>query len=174
MAGSGRKSKIAYFYDSAWAGRWRAWGVGCCYSCEPCLPAALVPSVWLSRHPSTAPLASLILPYPFRRSARCLADDYTGYYYGPDHPMKPQRMAMTHQLVLGYGLHQHLDVYVSVRVGGWVGEKVPVMGTAAAGPTWPQRLLSGGGWSTQGAVLGQPLRLCLRAAVPTAGACFAC
>ena len=39
-------------------------------------------------------------------------DDYTGYYYGPDHPMKPQRMAMTHQLVLGYGLHQHLSVYV--------------------------------------------------------------
>ncbi|KAL4451553.1 hypothetical protein ABPG75_007215 [Micractinium tetrahymenae] len=38
-------------------------------------------------------------------------NDYTGYYYGPDHPMKPQRMAMTHQLVLGYGLHQHLDVY---------------------------------------------------------------
>lgn len=30
--------------------------------------------------------------------------------------MKPQRMAMTHQLVLGYGLHKHLDVYVSCRV----------------------------------------------------------
>lgn len=40
-------------------------------------------------------------------------DDYTGYYYGPDHPMKPQRIAMTHQLILGYGLHKHLDVYVS-------------------------------------------------------------
>ena len=26
--------------------------------------------------------------------------------------MKPQRIAMTHQLVLGYGLHKHLDVYV--------------------------------------------------------------
>lgn len=40
-------------------------------------------------------------------------DDYTGYYYGPDHPMKPQRIAMTHQLVLGYGLHRHMEVYVS-------------------------------------------------------------
>ncbi len=40
-------------------------------------------------------------------------DDYTGYYYGPDHPMKPQRIAMTHQLVLGYDLHKHMDVYVS-------------------------------------------------------------
>lgn len=33
--------------------------------------------------------------------------------------MKPQRMAMTHQLVLGYGLHKHLDVYVSVDI--WMG-----------------------------------------------------
>lgn len=33
--------------------------------------------------------------------------------------MKPQRMAMTHQLVLGYGLHKHLDVYVSVLI--WLG-----------------------------------------------------
>lgn len=41
-----------------------------------------------------------------------MPDDYTGYYYGPDHPMKPQRIAMTHQLVLGYGLHRNLDVYV--------------------------------------------------------------
>lgn len=27
--------------------------------------------------------------------------------------MKPQRIAMTHQLVLGYGLQEHMDVYVS-------------------------------------------------------------
>ncbi|KAL6785681.1 HDA14 [Auxenochlorella protothecoides x Auxenochlorella symbiontica] len=37
--------------------------------------------------------------------------DYTGYYYGADHPMKPQRIAMTHHLILGYGLHEHMDVY---------------------------------------------------------------
>lgn len=27
--------------------------------------------------------------------------------------MKPHRLAMTHHLVLGYGLHKHMDVYVS-------------------------------------------------------------
>lgn len=27
--------------------------------------------------------------------------------------MKPPRIAMTHDLILGYGLHEHLDVYVS-------------------------------------------------------------
>jgi hypothetical protein len=27
--------------------------------------------------------------------------------------MKPQRLSMTHNLVLGYGLHNKLDVYVS-------------------------------------------------------------
>lgn len=40
------------------------------------------------------------------------SDEYTGYYYGADHPMKPQRIAMTHALVLGYGLDEHLDIYV--------------------------------------------------------------
>ena len=40
------------------------------------------------------------------------AADYAGFYYGADHPMKPPRIAMTHDLVLGYGLHEHLDVYV--------------------------------------------------------------
>ena len=32
-------------------------------------------------------------------------------YYGPGHPMKPLRMKMTHQLVLGYGLHKKLNIY---------------------------------------------------------------
>jgi hypothetical protein len=30
--------------------------------------------------------------------------------------MKPHRLAMTHQLVLGYELHKHMDVFVS----GWL------------------------------------------------------
>ena len=37
-------------------------------------------------------------------------------YYGADHPMKPPRIAMTHDLVLGYGLHEYLDVYVRFDV----------------------------------------------------------
>lgn len=99
MSGSGRKNRIAYFYDSAF-------GVVCkCWLSEQALPACCRPSPCLpdsaSPGPSNPP------------SNRARSDDYTGYYYGPDHPMKPQRMAMTHQLVLGYGLHQHMDVYVS-------------------------------------------------------------
>jgi acetoin utilization deacetylase AcuC-like enzyme len=27
------------------------------------------------------------------------------------HPMKPARLGLTHNLVLGYGLHRHMDVY---------------------------------------------------------------
>ena len=37
--------------------------------------------------------------------------DYAGMYYGADHPMKPPRIAMTHSLVVGYGLHEKMDVY---------------------------------------------------------------
>lgn len=42
--------------------------------------------------------------------------EYAGMYYGADHPMKPPRIAMTHDLVLGYGLHEYLDVYVRFDV----------------------------------------------------------
>jgi acetoin utilization deacetylase AcuC-like enzyme len=35
-------------------------------------------------------------------------------YYGPNHPMKPHRLSMTHSLVLGYGLHEKMEVYVSL------------------------------------------------------------
>ena len=32
-------------------------------------------------------------------------------YYGPNHPMKPHRLCMTHDLILAYDLHKHLQVY---------------------------------------------------------------
>jgi histone deacetylase 1/2 len=32
-------------------------------------------------------------------------------YYGPNHPMKPHRLCMTHHLVLAYGLHRHLQMF---------------------------------------------------------------
>mmetsp|Transcript_10284 Transcript_10284/g.17891 ORF Transcript_10284/g.17891 Transcript_10284/m.17891 type:complete len:428 (+) Transcript_10284:176-1459(+) len=41
--------------------------------------------------------------------------DFEGFYYGPNHPMKPHRMSMAHQLLLGYGLHEHMDVYKCPR-----------------------------------------------------------
>lgn len=37
--------------------------------------------------------------------------DIGSYYYGPGHPMKPQRMRMTHSLVLAYDLYKHMEVY---------------------------------------------------------------
>ena len=37
-------------------------------------------------------------------------------YYGPNHPMKPHRLSMTHSLVLGYGLHEKMEIYVSSGV----------------------------------------------------------
>ncbi|KAI5454832.1 histone deacetylase [Naganishia albida] len=33
------------------------------------------------------------------------------YHYGPLHPMKPFRLTLTNELVLGYGLHDYMSVY---------------------------------------------------------------
>ncbi len=35
------------------------------------------------------------------------------YNYGPDHPMKPKKVAMTHDIVEHSGLLQHMDIYVN-------------------------------------------------------------
>lgn len=45
-----------------------------------------------------------------------IADELAGMYYGARHPMKPQRITMTHHLVLGYRLHEHMDVYVRPHI----------------------------------------------------------
>lgn len=34
------------------------------------------------------------------------------YNYGPGHPMKPHRIRMTHSLLVNYGIHKDLQVYV--------------------------------------------------------------
>jgi hypothetical protein len=41
------------------------------------------------------------------------AGEFETFYFGQNHPMKPHRLAMTHHLVLGYGLHEKMEVYVS-------------------------------------------------------------
>lgn len=33
------------------------------------------------------------------------------FHYGPGHPMKPQRLSVTHSLVLNYGLYKKMSVY---------------------------------------------------------------
>jgi hypothetical protein len=44
--------------------------------------------------------------------------------------MKPHRLAMTHQLVLGYGLHKHMDVYVSAWHGARDAQGQDILATA--------------------------------------------
>lgn len=33
------------------------------------------------------------------------------YHYGSNHPMKPHRLSLTHNLVLEYGLHKKMQIY---------------------------------------------------------------
>lgn len=42
-----------------------------------------------------------------------IAGDVGSVYFGPNHPMKPHRLCMTHHLVLSYELHQKMEIYVS-------------------------------------------------------------
>ncbi|KAG0493024.1 hypothetical protein HPP92_006422 [Vanilla planifolia] len=37
--------------------------------------------------------------------------DVGNVYFGPNHPMKPHRLCMTHHLVLAYELHQKMEIY---------------------------------------------------------------
>ncbi|WVZ85523.1 hypothetical protein U9M48_032442 [Paspalum notatum var. saurae] len=37
--------------------------------------------------------------------------DVGNVYFGPNHPMKPHRLCMTHHLVLSYGLHKKMEIY---------------------------------------------------------------
>ncbi len=39
--------------------------------------------------------------------------DFQTFYFGQNHPMKPHRLAMTQHLVLGYGLHEYMECFVS-------------------------------------------------------------
>uniref|UniRef100_UPI00358F3471 histone deacetylase 3 isoform X3 n=1 Tax=Myxine glutinosa TaxID=7769 RepID=UPI00358F3471 len=41
--------------------------------------------------------------------------DVGNFHYGPGHPMKPHRLALTHSLVLHYGLHKKMMVYKPYR-----------------------------------------------------------
>lgn len=41
--------------------------------------------------------------------------DVGNFHYGPGHPMKPHRLAVTHSLVLNYGLHKKMQIYKPYR-----------------------------------------------------------
>lgn len=47
-----------------------------------------------------------------KRRVSYLWDPQVGnFHYGTSHPMKPHRIAVTHSLVLNYGLQKAMDVY---------------------------------------------------------------
>ena len=48
---------------------------------------------------------------PKTRVAYFYDEEIGNFYYDPGHPMKPVRVRMTHDLVLAYGLHSHLQVF---------------------------------------------------------------
>ena len=48
--------------------------------------------------------------------------DMGNYYYAPGHPMKPQRLRLTHNLLLAYKLYRYLEVYVGVELGDTIVE----------------------------------------------------
>lgn len=69
-------------------------------------------SVGLARPNTHAGRQHYLPPLPF-------SGDWGGAYYGANHPMKPHRIVMAHHLVLGYGLHKRMDVFVSLVFGWW-------------------------------------------------------
>lgn len=65
-----------------------------------------VPATAMHHHTSSA------LWFSFATDVTIYADEVSGLYYGPKHPMKPHRITMTHHLVLAYDLHNYFDMYV--------------------------------------------------------------
>lgn len=74
------KEKVAYYYDSEWD-KLRIGGE----SVFPCRAF-------------------------FKSHCLLCAEDVGSCYYGPNHPMKPHRITMTHHLVMAYGIHKKLEV----------------------------------------------------------------
>lgn len=48
---------------------------------------------------------------PTRRIAYMYSPASGNFHYGPGHPMKPHRVAVTHSIVFAYGLDKYMDVY---------------------------------------------------------------
>jgi histone deacetylase 1/2 len=47
-----------------------------------------------------------------KRKVSYLYDNEIGsFYYGNDHPMKPFRMKLAHQLIMNYGFCKQMDIY---------------------------------------------------------------
>ncbi len=77
-------------------GVWRGWA-GCWVRSVAC--------VW-GHHPGLQHRLSSIVACVFPIPA-----EVGSFYYGSGHPMKPQRLRMTHNLILNYGLYKKMEVY---------------------------------------------------------------
>lgn len=53
------------------------------------------------------------MPFSTRRNVGYFYDQNVGnFYYSQNHPMKPHRMRLTHNLLLAYGLFDKMDILV--------------------------------------------------------------
>ncbi|OWF47395.1 histone deacetylase 3-like [Mizuhopecten yessoensis] len=53
-----------------------------------------------------------------QKIAYFLDPDVGNFHYGPGHPMKPHRIALTHCLVLHYGIYKKMEIYSPSRASG--------------------------------------------------------
>eukprot|EP01012_Entosiphon_sulcatum_P022968 TRINITY_DN2794_c0_g1_i1.p1 TRINITY_DN2794_c0_g1~~TRINITY_DN2794_c0_g1_i1.p1 ORF type:complete len:488 (+),score=92.50 TRINITY_DN2794_c0_g1_i1:932-2395(+) len=86
----------------------------CCGLVQPCCSHVLIDTLPLSSTKlKTSGLRTGARPAPILAKAKVsyfYDNDVGNYYYG-GHVMKPQRIKMTHNLILAYGLYKHLDVF---------------------------------------------------------------
>ena len=54
-------------------------------------------------------------PAAKKRVAYFYDADFGSFWYGDSHPMKPQRVRMTHELIASYGLYEHMDTYAPTQ-----------------------------------------------------------
>lgn len=47
-----------------------------------------------------------------RRVSYFYDNEVGSYYYGQEHPMKPFRIKMAHQLIVNYGLYRRMNCFV--------------------------------------------------------------
>ena len=47
---------------------------------------------------------------------KIITADIGNQYYGENHPMKPHRIRLTHNLMMNYGLHKKMLIYVGYKL----------------------------------------------------------
>ena len=107
------KKRVSYYYDR---------------TCAPSLCTTSAPPHERSTFRNDPPAHSLVHSFTrslargsirvshialvYRMHGRGDPEDIGNYYYGQGHPMKPHRIRMTHNLLVGYGLYKKMHIYV--------------------------------------------------------------